>query len=68
MQEPDRKAHTSIEDATKGTTDRLAKDHPEWVDANGECSSCVSMSHELADPTHIPDELLDEASEKKAQN
>ena len=47
----------SHEAAELQVKDCMAQDHPEWVDQDGECQSCVSMSHELADPHCIPKDL-----------
>lgn len=63
---PERKAHTNLEEATENLQSGLTNEHPDWVDQDGECSSCVSMTHELADPTHIPEEILQDDLPKKA--
>ena len=61
-----RKAHTSLESAEHDLQHGLATDHPELVDADGECSACVSMSHEMAaDPAYVPQELADDGEAKK---
>ncbi len=45
----------SLDCAEKKLHTSIAKDNPEWVDENGECPSCTSLEHELADPLNIPE-------------
>ncbi len=35
----------------------LTHRHPEWVRKNGDCPSCISLEHEMADTSH-PDAAL----------
>jgi len=46
----------SIDCAEKKLHTSVAQEHPEWVEENGDCPSCVSLEHEMADPQHIPEE------------
>ena len=47
--------------AEKTLHESVAQSHPEWVDPDGECQSCVSIEHELAaEPNAIPEEFLEE--------
>jgi len=52
-----RKVHVNQKDEETKLHQTVAQDHPEWVDKDGECQACVSMSHDLADPHYIPDEV-----------
>ena len=47
----------SHEAAEHQVRDCVAQNHPEWVDQDGECQACVSISHELSDPHYIPGDL-----------
>lgn len=47
-----------IDCAEKTLHESVAQVNPEWVEPDGECSSCVSMEHEMAaDPNFVPEEL-----------
>jgi len=48
----------SIDCAEKKLHTSISQEHPEWVDDNGECDSCVSLEHEMAaDPTQVPKDV-----------
>ena len=44
--------------AEKTLHESVAQEHPEWIEADGECQPCVSLEHELAsEPNTIPQEF-----------
>lgn len=61
MKDPNGKKENSCEGnlncAEQTLHESVSQVSPDWVDENGECSSCVSLEHELADPTKLPDDL-----------
>ncbi len=67
MTDPKEKANNTVQEcdinsldcAEKKVHSSVAKEHPEWVDDEGECPSCVSLEHELADPHNIPAEITE---------
>ena len=58
-----KEGHRNLDEAERSIVDAIGQSHPDWKDENGECASCVSLSHELADPTHIPAEIEAGAAE-----
>jgi len=47
-----------LECAEKTVHESLAQNNPDWVNDDGECDSCVSLEHEMADPlSQLPKEL-----------
>ena len=49
-----RKAEINLNKAEKLRHQTLVQNHPEWVRKNGDCPSCISLEHEMAD-TARPD-------------
>jgi len=48
----------SLDCAEQVLHDSVSQNHPEWVNKDGDCDSCVSIEHEMAaDPTKIPEDL-----------
>jgi len=52
-----KKSQQNLDEAEHSVTEAIGQSHPEWKDENGECAPCVSLAHELADPTHLPAEI-----------
>ncbi|NIP92162.1 MAG: hypothetical protein GWO24_01265 [Akkermansiaceae bacterium] len=46
---PDRKAHANLADVENRLLAGLSRTNPNLVDADGNCSQCVALEHELAD-------------------
>ena len=64
MDDPKEKKEAEVEvnlDKAEHTLhESVAQSHPEWMEKGGECSSCVSIEHEMAaDPTNIPEDLAE---------
>lgn len=46
-----RKIEINLHEAENLTLDALKQNHPEWVRKNGDCPTCISLEHEMADTT-----------------
>jgi len=45
--------HLNLHEAEHQISDAIAQTHPEWKDQYGECASCTSLAHDLADPSYV---------------
>lgn len=50
----ERKANVSLIRAEGSVLERLKREHPEWVDEDGNCPSCVVEEHNLVEPHYYP--------------
>jgi hypothetical protein len=48
--QPESKSPDDVTKAHGETRDAIKKQHPEWVEENGDCPKCVTHEYELADP------------------
>ena len=46
-----RKAEINLPKAEEQMHQILGQNHPEWIRKNGDCPSCISLEHEMADTT-----------------
>ncbi|NNC88503.1 MAG: hypothetical protein HKN82_08615 [Akkermansiaceae bacterium] len=52
----ERKANVSLKRAEDQVLQTLLKDHPEWIDKDGNCPQCVVEEYSLAEPHYYPNE------------
>lgn len=66
-----RKAEIDLHKAEEDMHKVLGKGHPEWIRKNGDCPSCLSLEHEMADtarPESAEVALDEEDRDKRVQD